>query len=192
MGGAWHELASDERIIGAANSVYNEVGSFPLPLSLVAERAEVSRSLIYAHFPDQLTLMNRLVEQHAALISTEIDLKLQQSSRFSEACYAISGLLFHHFVTHGRLLFRAAQDEFMRRAPSPALARLLRRSLVALTRLAVRDLGLKPNDALFIILIMSAIPEESARLVSTNQVSPETALATLNRTLKLTLHTLER
>lgn len=189
---AWGELASEERIIEAANSVYNEVGAFPLPLSVVAERAEVSRSLIYAHFPDQFTLMNRLIEQHADMVGPVIQAQLQQAGTFSDACYAISDLLFDHFVTHGRLLFRAAQDEFMRQAPSPALARLLRQSLVQLTRMAVRDLDLKPKDALFIILIMSAIPEESARLASTNQVDRETAQATLHRTLKFTLHTLER
>ena len=188
----WSELASDERIIEAANAVYNEVGSFPLPLSIVAERSEVSRSLIYAHFPDQFTLMNRLIEQHVGMVRPEIDLRLQQARSFSDACYAVSDLLFDHFVTHGRLLFRAAQDEFMRQAPSPDLSRLLRLALVKLTRMAVRDLDLKPNDALFIILIMSAIPEEAARLVSTNQVDCQTAQATLHRTLRLTLQTLER
>lgn len=188
----WGELGSDERIIEAANSVYNEVGSFPLPLSIVAERAGVSRSLIYSHFPDQFTLTNRLIDQHVAIIAPEISRILSREKRFRQACFALSDLLFLHFVRHGRLLFRATQDEFMRQAPNPALARLLRQTLMRLTRLAARQFELKPNDALFIILIMSAIPEEAARLVSTGQASFETGKATLERTLKLTLHTLEK
>jgi len=188
----WSELGSDERIIEAANSVYNEVGSFPLPLSMVAEQAGVSRSLIYSHFPDQHSLMNRLIDQHVAIITPEIRQVLSREKQFRQACFALSELLFHHFVRHGRLLFRATQDEFMRQAPNPELARILRQTLVHLTRLAARQLELKPNDALFMILIMSAIPEETARLVSTGQTSLETGQATLARTLKLTLHTLEK
>lgn len=186
------ELGSEERIIVAAHAVYNETGALPLPLSLVAERAEVSRSLIYSHFPDQLTLLNRLIDHHVATIAPELFRALDREKQFSKASFAVSELLFLHFVRHGRLIFQAPQDEFMRQAPNPALAHLLRVTLVRLTRMASRQLDFKARDALFIILIMSAIPEEAARLVSTSQTSFETAEATLRRALKLTLRTLKK
>lgn len=186
------DLSSEERILEAANSVYNETGAFPVPLSLVAERAEVSRSLIYSHFPDQLTLLNRLIDQHVALLAPDVTRTLIREKRFSQACFALSELLFHHFVNHGRLIFQAPQDEFMRQAPNKELAQLLRKTLVRLTRLAAIQFDLKTRDALFIMLIISAIPEEAARLVSTRQISLETGKETLRRTLKLTLRTLKK
>ncbi|MFN4183545.1 MAG: TetR/AcrR family transcriptional regulator [Hyphomonas sp.] len=192
LGRPMGDLGSEERIIVAAHAIYNETGAFPLPLSQVAERAEVSRSLIYSHFPDQLTLLNRLIDHHVATIAPELIQALNREKQFSKASFAVSELLFTHFVKYGRLIFQAPQDEYMRQVPDLELARLMRLILVRLTRMASRQLDFRPKDGLFIILIMSAIPEEAARLVSTGQASFETAEATLRRALKLTLRTLKK
>ena len=53
--------SSYDRIVAAADAIFLEAGVLPLALGDVADRAEVSRSLIYARFPTQHDLMNAVL-----------------------------------------------------------------------------------------------------------------------------------
>lgn len=186
----WHELTSEERIVEAANAVYNNTGSFPVPLSEVADLAEVSRSLIYSHFADQHALFNRVTDLHIAAIEPKALSILSRAKRFDKTALQLSELLLDHFVQHGRLLFESTQDEFIKENPNPRLSRLLRTLLVQLTRLASRQYNLKRSDAIFIVLMMSSIPDETARLIRSGHTKMETGKSILHRVHNLTLETL--
>ena len=54
---AEQQAETRRRIVDAAIALHGELGPARTPLSLVAERAGVQRNTLYAHFPDERSLM---------------------------------------------------------------------------------------------------------------------------------------
>ncbi|KCZ54770.1 hypothetical protein HY29_13305 [Hyphomonas beringensis] len=183
-------LTSEERILAAANSEYNQTGSLPLSLGAIAERAQLSRSLIYAHFPDQYALINALLEGHISLLQDEAAHTLLQGNSLEDTGTALADLLLEHYLTAGLLLAEAPQDDFCRGHLSLKVRKFYRNCIMTLAQKAVAEFGLVQRQARATVLMLSALPEQAARLSTTQQVPSETTRATQKRIIRLTVDTL--
>lgn len=180
---------SSMRILVAANDVYNENPVLPLPLSLVAERAGVSRALIYARFPDQFDLIHALLLTHLDLIGPPIEKALAEAASFETAVDAVGSLLFEHFVEHGLLLANATQDDFLRNRLPPAMEAALQRSIRKLAWKGCRQFGFTHRQSIAALVMIAVIPEQAARLVRRKAIDLETGRSSLTRSLKLAVQT---
>lgn len=183
-------LTSEERILIAANIEYNQTGSLPLSLGTIAERAHLSRSLIYAHFPDQYALINALLEAHISALQPHVVLLLQENDNFQNASTALADLLLTHYLDAGLLPADAPQDDFCRGHLSPKARKFYRQIILSLTHKAMAEFGLAKRQARATVLMLSALPEQGARLASTEQASAEITRTTQKRIIRLTVETL--
>lgn len=184
------EVASEERIVDTADLVFHERGVMPLPLNEVASRAGVSRSLIYAHFPSQHELINAVIRKHLRILKAETLLSIPDDQPFSKALDEICEHLFRHFVDHGTILFQAWQDDYIRADMDTYFISISRRAAKKFGNSARTALALPPRTALATIDMLSAIPEELAKLVRTKQISFETGLNMLHRATRISINAL--
>lgn len=185
------ELPSALRILRAANAVYNDNPVLPLPPSDVADRAHVSRALIYAHYPDQYELASRLIALHVKELSPNLFRALSDERTFSERAETVGHVLFNHFLANGLLLANAPQDDFLRHRLPPEWRRLLSVGLKRLASQARHDFGFSRRQALAAILILAVIPEQASRLVRNGQISEETGRANVTRGIRLSVATFQ-
>lgn len=177
------------RILKAANEVYNKHPVLPLPLATVAERADVSRTLIYARYGDQYALVNSLIESHLAHIQTDLMALLDRKAPFREIILALAERLFDHFVDHGLLLTNAMRDDFLQDHLSPLLQSAMRIGLKRLATQAHAEFAFNRREALAAVLMLAVIPEQAARLVRVGQVSRDVGLWSVERGINVSVDT---
>ncbi|MEM5516213.1 TetR/AcrR family transcriptional regulator [Henriciella sp. AS95] len=180
---------SDTRILLAANEVYKDNPVLPLPLSSIAERANVSRALIYSHYPDQYALVSALIASHVSMVwpaSLEI---LRGDISFHDTAEKLAGLHFEHFIKHGLLLANAPQDDFLVDHLPWEFSAKLRFGLVRLASKARRQYGFSTREAISAVLLLGVIPEQAARLVRNRQISPDGGRRGLKRAIRVSTRT---
>jgi AcrR family transcriptional regulator len=62
---AEHEAETRERITAAALALHTEIGPAATTISMIAERAGVQRHTVYAHFPDERSILMACSGMHA-------------------------------------------------------------------------------------------------------------------------------
>lgn len=184
------EIASEDRIIDAADQVFHERGIMPLPLNEVASRAGVSRSLIYVHFPTQHELINAVIRKHLQIMQADTLLHVPEGQSYSQTLDKVCEHLFRHFVEHGTILFQAWQDDFIREQMDPSFITLSRRGARRFGQMTMKELELTPRTALATVEMLAVIPEELSRLVITGQISFETGLNMLHRATRISVSAL--
>ena len=177
------------RILKAANEVYNKHPVLPLPLASVAERADVSRTLIYARYGDQYALLNTLIESHLTHILPDIMALLDREMTFRDSMLALAERLFDHFVDHGLLLSNAMRDDFLQDHLSPILQRAMRIGLKRLATQALSEFAFNRREAVAAILMLAVIPEQAARLVRVGQISRKVGLWSVQRGINVSVDT---
>lgn len=159
-------------------------GFLPLPLEGLARSAQVSKALIYVHFPTQYDLANAILAREIdALIAAGLD-KASRGDVLETVAVECATIYFEHVRRWGPLLHIILSDLYMaRRHRREALARrdaIMRR----LARLARRRIRLPAKEIIAGINIILAIPEEAGALAFLGEI--ETALARdMCRTLTL-------
>ena len=147
-------------------------GQLPLSLEQVARAAGVSKALIYAYFPTQPELINRLLERaFAALLAAGL-LDAARRPDFQDVALACADLYFRHVAERGPVIHVILRDPYMAGAISPEVARTrdrLSRMLAGRARLALR---LPAKEAVAALSILTTVPEEAGRMVFAGEMKP--------------------
>lgn len=155
------ENTSQDRILDAANAVFLEEGMMPLSLSDVAERAGVSRSLIYSHFPTQIELMNGVLKNHIPILDAVSD-AAECSNDHRTSLIQAALVYYDGLLSHGPTLSRAPNDSFLSGHVDNQFRFAAMTCLHRLARSAQNLFRLSPGEAVSSIIMLKALPDEAA------------------------------
>lgn len=159
------------QIVDAAAQAILDQGHLPLAVERLAKTAGVSKALIYRHFPDQTALIDAVLEREfEALAAMGLDAAVG-SRDLTTAALEAGHLYFSHVARRGPVAHYILRDLHVARRIRPDLAQRRDRAMRPLARLARRELGLSPREAVAAINLVLTIPEEAGRLVSRGDLS---------------------
>ena len=148
----------------AAQSVFVEAGYHGAAMDEIAERANVSKPVLYQHFPGKLDLYRALLEHHtrevpelvnAALTSTE-----DNSDRVAAAISA-----FFQFIERKDAAFRMVFESDLINEPVVAarVERMGTLSATAVSEVIAEDTGLPPEQAMVLGVALVGMAQVVAR-----------------------------
>lgn len=153
-----------------------EQGCLPLPADALSQRIGISKALVYAHFPTQQSLANRILRDHLVPVAARIDALLDAAQAdLAELC---AEAYFEHVAAHGPILHILLGDPFLAGGLDPDLASLYGRVMRRLAKALRARFGVAGRDALPALHILAAIPEEAGAMVFKRKLDHE-----LGRTL---------
>ncbi len=177
-----HHQSSYQRIVEAANAVFLDGGVMPISLSDVAERANVSRSLIYSHFPSQHDLMNGVLNYHLPIL--ERICEAARSGNSDRSVLLSSAMIYFDAMTDaGPTLALAPNDAFLTGHVTDKFKYTAITCLRTLARAAQRIFKVSPGEAVAGIVMLKSLPDEAALLAWSGQIDIETCRNTLEETL---------
>lgn len=147
---------------GAALMVV-EQGCLPLAPEALSQRIGISKALVYAYFPTQQSLANRLLHDHLQPIAAQLGQMLDDDPPdLAEWC---ATAYFEHVAAHGPLLHILLGDPFLAGDIDPDLRALYGTVMRRLAKALRRRRGISARDALPALHILAAIPEEAGAMV---------------------------
>lgn len=164
-----------EQLMDAAARQIVVQGFLPLPLEGLARSAQVSKALVYVHFPTQYDLANAILARELdALFAAGLD-EASRGDVLETVAVECATIYFEHVRRWGPLLHIILSDLYMARRHDRAT--LGRRDAVMrrLARMARRHIRLPANEIIAGINIILAIPEEAGALAFLGEV--DTAVA---------------
>jgi AcrR family transcriptional regulator len=163
-----------------ADKLVIEAGALPISMKKVGDLMGASRALVYAYFPDPDRLAEAVLERQMRwLVEAGLD-EAAGADEFGARASACARLYLEHVAIHGPVIHIGVRDLPRARsgAPRAHIAVLSR-----LARAARRDLRLGAHDALVLLELLVAIPEEAGRLVFEGALDLESAQALCARLL---------
>lgn len=141
----------------------------------IAEDLGTSRSLLYSYFPDLNALLVAVLDRQAdLLVHAEIETAAAQEDMI-EAAVQCATVYLEHIVRHGAAIELCLREKWIARHLNGKMKALANRVIRMLARKVGRELHYRPREALGIVQILLAVPEEGARLVDKGDISLETA-----------------
>lgn len=163
------------QILDAAAAIVVRQGYLPVSTEQLAKTAGVSKALVYAYFPTQFDIFNALLERElTALLATGLD-TASRVRDLEQAAVLSAMLYFEHVARNGPLLHILVDDRYMRGRADPRLSQLRTAVLRRLVRLARTTLRMDSREAFAAAQMMTAIPEESGRMVFHQELEPGVA-----------------
>lgn len=135
----------------------------------------ISRSLVYSYFPDANSLLTAILDRHAQLLMDAGIDQVSLQSHFSESMIIYSRIYLDHVVAHGEAIDLCFRDKWVTRELGGAMRPLATRIYRRLAQQAKRDLLYNSRDALAVVQILQAIPQEAAHLVRRGEITPASA-----------------
>ena len=163
-------------IVRLAEQQILETGSTAISINAVSEAAGASRTLVYAYFSERDDLieavlalnLERLAEMGIEAASTKGDV-----NRRATEC----GMIYlRHVALYGPVLHFILREM----QTTPASVSVVFRRLAATAR---RDLLLPPHEAMALVEILTAIPEELGRMVRGGELELQSAESVCERLL---------
>jgi AcrR family transcriptional regulator len=183
---ARRKSADDRRseILRAAVELIVETRALPLSMRAVGERIGASRALVYAHFsgPDALTEAI-LVDHLGRLQKTGIE-AAAQSGEVAERGTRAAALYLRHVAEHGSVIHVILRDAPHGVTLSRSVTAPRNRALRALAGAARAQLQLSSAEAIVLVELLIAIPEELGRLVHGQELALDDALAICQRLVR--------
>src|SRR3954449_9204281 len=169
-------------LLAAAQEVFVANGYHAAAMDDIAERAGVSKPVLYQHFPGKLELYLALLYQHVEVLGEQVLRALQSTSdnkQRVEGCIAA----YFDFVDDPGGAFRLVFESDLRNEPAvrERVERSLQISVDALADTIARDTGLGREEAQLLSCGLAGLAEVSARwwLASEGQVTKERAIELL-------------
>lgn len=163
------------QMLDAAARMIVEQGYLPLPVEELARQVGASKGLVYAYFPSQYDLFNALLEREIdSLLLGGLD-TASQVQDLEQAAVLCAMLYFEHVARSGPLLNILITDLYMAGHLSPHARRSCDVIAERLTSLAAGQLPCSREEIHAAIEMMTAIPDESGRLVFHRELDPTTA-----------------
>ena len=141
----------------------------------IANDLGTSRSLVYSYFADPAALLRAVLDRHAGQLTAAGIEEAVARPDFASAMTACSLIYLDHVVQHGAAIELCFRDKWLARNLDGAMRTLGNSIYRRLARKAQRELNYSAHDALGVVQILQAVPEEGARLVRNGEVSFEMA-----------------
>jgi AcrR family transcriptional regulator len=174
--------ARRKQLLEAAQSVFVANGYHAAEMDEIAERAGVSKPVLYQHFPGKLELYLALLDQHVEVLGEQVRGALtstEDNKARVEGCIKA----YFDFVDDPGGAFRLVFESDLRNEPAvrERVERSLQISVDALADTIARDTGLGRDEAELLSCGLAGLAEVSARwwLASEGSVPKDTAVALL-------------
>lgn len=154
----------------------------PVSLAEVADRAGVSRSLIYSHFPTQHDLMNGVLNLQIPILEKVIA-ETKNAESDESALVNASLKYFDELVERGPTVALAPNDSFLTGHVNSEFSRAAQICLLNLSRPAGRLFRVSPREALSSVLMLKALPDEAAMLAWKGEILKEVCRETLHASI---------
>ena len=149
----------------------------------IAERAGVSKPVLYQHFPGKLELYLALLDQHVQVLGEHVRRALEGTTDNKQRVAGCIAAYFD-FVDDPGGAFRLVFESDLRNEPAvrERVERSLQISVDALADTIARDTGLERGEAEMLSCGLAGLAEVSARwwLASEGQVSKDRAVSLLS------------
>lgn len=154
----------EQQIIDGAAELVVEHGCLPLPLETLGQRVGVSKALVYAYFPTQQDLANRILSAHLERMDQAVEAAFAAGSP-GEIALRCAEAYFDHVAGHGRLLHLLLSDPMATGAAAPDVRRLYGRIMRRLSA-GLRDgFGVTSRDCIAAVQILAALAEDAGEQV---------------------------
>jgi AcrR family transcriptional regulator len=171
--------ARREQLLGAAQEVFVANGYHAAAMDDIAERAGVSKPVLYQHFPGKLELYVALLDQHADQLATRVHAALESTTDNHDRVFGCVRAYFD-FVDDPGGAYRLVFESDLRNEPAvrERVERSLQLSVEAIADTIARDTGLQRDDAELLSCGLAGVCEVSARwwLASPGQIPKERAV----------------
>jgi AcrR family transcriptional regulator len=160
--------ARRRQLLTAAQAVFVAQGYHAAAMDDIAERAGVSKPVLYQHFPSKLELYLALLDQHAEVLVARVHEALA-STTDNHARVAASVQAYFDFVdgegTPGEGAFRLLFESDLRNDPAvrERVERMTMQCVEAIARTIAHDTGYREEEALLLSVALSGAAEVSAR-----------------------------
>jgi AcrR family transcriptional regulator len=171
--------ARREQLLGAAQEVFVAHGYHAAAMDDIAERAGVSKPVLYQHFPSKLELYLALLEVHADALERQVRDALESTTDNHDRVFRCVQVYFD-FVDEPGGAFRLVFESDLRNEPvvRERVDRALQRSVEAIADTIARDTGLSREQAELLSCGLAGAAEISARwwLDATGRVPKQQAI----------------
>src|SRR3954464_3291371 len=156
--------ARRKQLLAAAQQIFVAQGYHAAAMDDIAERAGVSKPVLYQHFPSKLELYLALLDQHVEVLGEQVRSALQATDdnrQRVDGCIAA----YFDFVDDPGGAFRLVFESDLRNEPAvrERVERSLQLSVEALADTIARDTGLPRNEAELLSCGLAGLAEVSAR-----------------------------
>ena len=174
------------QLLAAAQEVFVVQGYHAAAMDEIAERAGVSKPVLYQHFPGKLELYLALVDQHADHLVLKVRAALE-STTDNKQRVAASVAAYFDFVdgegTPGEGAFRLVFESDLRNDPAvrARVERMTQECVDAIADTIAHDTGYRAEEAQLLSIGLSGLMEVSARwwLSSPDRIPKERAVELL-------------
>jgi AcrR family transcriptional regulator len=152
------------QLMGAAREVFVAQGYHAAAMDDIAERAGVSKPVLYQHFPGKLDLYLALIDRHADELVTSVRAALASTTdnrqRVARAIEA-----YFDFVDRDGEAFRLVFESDLRNEPavSDRVEAALRACVEAITEVVAQDTQLPIEEARLLAVGLTGVAEIAAR-----------------------------
>lgn len=157
-------LARRAQLLGAAQEVFVAQGYHSAAMDDIAERAGVSKPVLYQHFPGKLDLYLALIDQHAEALVAAVRGALASTTENKQRVLATMDAYFHYVDGEGeafRLVFES--DLISEEAVRDRVDRANHECALAISEVIVEDAGLSQAEAMLLAVGLSGMAQVSAR-----------------------------
>lgn len=164
------------QLVSLASRAVSEQGYLPAPLETLAQRAGVSKPVIYSHFGDAAGLYNAVVEDGLkALLAAGLEAAVARPVIEDAACEAAE-IFLRFMAREGTALHIIYRDGYMVGRLSPFATATRDRILGRLARRLRFEFRLSSSEAIGAVNLMLALPEEGGRLAFQGQMTEDRAV----------------
>ncbi|MCW2665843.1 MAG: TetR family transcriptional regulator [Frankiales bacterium] len=174
--------ARRKQLLGAAQEVFVAQGYHAAAMDDIAERAGVSKPVLYQHFPGKLELYLALLDQHAEDLVGKVRQALA-STTDNRARVEASVAAYFDFVAGDGEAFRLVFESDLRNDPAvrERVERMTQSCVEAIADTIASDTGHREEEALLLSVGLSGLAEVGARwwLASEGRIPQERAVELL-------------
>lgn len=170
--------ARRKQLLAAAQEVFVAQGYHAAAMDDIADRAGVSKPVLYQHFPGKLELYLALLEQHSDELVTKVRDALASTTENKQRV-AATFRAFFEFVSGEGEAFRLVFESDLRNVPQvrDRAERTLRECAEMISQVIQEDTGVSSEEAHLLAMSLVGMAEVSARywLSSAHTITRETA-----------------
>ena len=178
--------ARRKQLLGAAQEVFVAHGYHAAAMDEIAERAGVSKPVLYQHFPGKLELYLALLDQHADDLVGKVRAALQSTTDNRQRVVASVEAYFDFVDGDGsdrEGAFRLVFESDLKSEPSvrQRVERMTQECVEAIAETIAHDTGFREEEALLLSVGLTGLAEVGARwwLASQGRLSKERAVELL-------------
>lgn len=175
-------VARRKQLLGAAQEVFVAQGYHAAAMDDIAERAGVSKPVLYQHFPGKMELYLALLEEHADDLVEKVRVALE-STEDNRLRVEASVAAYFAFVTGEGEAFRLVFESDLRNDPAvrERVERMTQQCVEAIARTIAHDTGVGTDEARLLSVGLVGLAEVGARwwLASEERIPQERAVELL-------------